>query len=473
MEKLPNNLQENLISLLCFDDANGKIIRGTISVALFEGEYKEIAQKAYNFIDNYKQVPGEHIADLFAEFLEAHDDKAKLYDHILTNLFIVQEDLKQGDVNIQYIMDQLAVFVRRQEIKDAIMQSAQLLQNNDPDALDEIDTILTNGLKGRLQVFDSGTFIRDTDKSLEFLEANSETFPTGIPEFNDHCVGPARKELFLFMAPPKRGKTWALINFGRRVIQARLKVCHVTLEMSETRMAQRYLQNIFAISKRDAKTLEMFFKRNPDGTFLDLDLQTVNSKLLFSDPQIRRKLINKINRKTYRSLVDRLVIKQFPSGSLSVTQLTAYLNLLEEREKFIPDLLIIDYPDLMAVDINNFRHSIGHIFVKLRGLAVERNIALVTATQANRSGASAKQVSDINVAEDFSKIATADSVVTYSQTEAESQYKLARLYVSNGRNDEDKFTVLISQNYNIGQFVIDSIKMDKNYWGKLEDFSEN
>ena len=76
------------------------------------------------------------------------------------------------------------------------------------------------------------------------------------------------------------------------------------------------------------------------------------------------------------------------------------------------------------------------------------------------------------VAEDWSKIATADNVLTYSQTKYERPLGLARLFVSNGRNDEDKFEILILQSYAIGQFCLDSTYMYNQYWAKINKLAD-
>jgi hypothetical protein len=129
----------------------------------------------------------------------------------------------------------------------------------------------------------------------------------------------------------------------------------------------------------------------------------------------------------------------------------------------VPDMLIIDYPDLMKMDAKNIRTDTGIIYKELRGLFVRRNIAGVVASQGNRSSMNAKVVRDDQIAEDVSKIATADTVITYSQTEQEKKLGLARLFVSNVRNDEDKYMILISQCYSAGQFALDSTLMLSDY----------
>jgi replicative DNA helicase len=130
-------------------------------------------------------------------------------------------------------------------------------------------------------------------------------------------------------------------------------------------------------------------------------------------------------------------------------------------------VIVVDYPDLMKIDPGNARLSIDSIYKDLRGIAVERNAAVVVVSQSHRASANAKTVRSDNVAEAYSKIAHADLVLTYSQTEAEHALGLARLHVAAGRNDQDKFTVVISQQYGMGHFVVDSVMMKGTYWENI------
>jgi hypothetical protein len=157
----------------------------------------------------------------------------------------------------------------------------------------------------------------------------------------------------------------------------------------------------------------------------------------------------------------RLLIKQFPTGSLTTAGLNAYLDYLARNENFKPDLLIIDYVNLMALDRKNIRTEVGRATIELRGIGVARNIAVATVTQGNRESANSKTVSKTQVAEDWSMIGTVDTFLTYSQTPAERKINMARIFVDAARNQRDGFIVLIAQSYESGQFCIDSVYMNE------------
>jgi hypothetical protein len=115
----------------------------------------------------------------------------------------------------------------------------------------------------------------------------------------------------------------------------------------------------------------------------------------------------------------------------------------------------------MAVNVKDLRISLGRNFVSLRGIAGSRNAAVVTATQGNRISATAKLVNTNMVAEDWSKIGTADTVCTFSQTMSEKERGIARVLVAKARRARDKWIAFITQSYETGQFCIDSVYFNK------------
>jgi hypothetical protein len=190
-------------------------------------------------------------------------------------------------------------------------------------------------------------------------------------------------------------------------------------------------------------------------------------KLSMQDKDIRKKLERQIDKFGTR-LLSNIFIKEFATGMLTVRALEVYLDGLENNERFTPDLLIVDYPDLMKIDKDNYRLGIDEVYKEIRGLAKTRNMAVAVVSQGNRDSEKAKNVGSGHVAEAWSKIAHADCIITYQQTPAEHKMGLARLYVAGGRNDEDKLTLIISQNYAFGSFIVDSCLMQgSNYWNQL------
>ncbi len=462
--KLSVSLQENLLVLLIFNKEKASLIRNTTDEALFEGDYQLIAGRAYSYLDQYKTPPEEHISDILEDVLTGDDEKkAKRLGKVLYNIYE-----NEDTVNTEYAMDQLGNFIRQQTFKAGLMKAAQKVQEETDEALDEAESIMTHAMKHRLDLFKPGVFFNDVPNTLNFLNAAEESFPTGITELDHYNLGPGRKELFLVIALIGRGKTWFMINLAKYALMNRKKVCHISLEMSEDEMCQRYYQAFGAIAKRrDDQIFATELILDNDNHLIDLDKYEIHPRIFLDDENVRADLLKRSTE--WGIFLKRLLVKQFPTGGLTIKGLTGYLDSLETSHNFIPDLLIVDYADLFHIEGIDHRIALGNVVKELRGVAVERNIAVVTASQSNREGTKAKRITEGHVAEDWSKVATADVVLTYNQSEEENRRGLARLYVAKGRKDRDKFTVLISQSYATGQFVLESTPMIANYWDMMED----
>lgn len=449
-ERLSGALQENILTLLCFSDSACKLIRTAVGAQMFESSvYREIAAAAIDFVDQYGEAIKTHLPDVLEHILKGSDaSKATLFTRTLDNLFAVKDSL-----NTEYVLSCLEKFVRQQAIKTAIIEAVDAIDRGE---LDVAEAALEKSLRTKATIFDPGTYLTDLKRSLAFLDSTDSAIHLGIPELDRREIGPREQELFLIIAPPKRGKTWGLVHVGKMALVQRRRVLHVTLEMSEDRVAQRYFQSFFSLSKREAIVRITSLEKDDDGRVVNFTQEDIE-RISLRDPNIRKIITSRVTRDFRKR--PPLVIKQFPTGALTIPALDSYLDSLARYQKFHPDVIVVDYPDLMSVDAGNVRVDTGRLYKELRGIGVERNVAMVVASQGNRESSSARLITDSMVAEDYSKIATADNVITYNQTEHERNLGLARLFVSNGRNDEDKFTVLITQKYAIGQFCLDSALM--------------
>lgn len=278
--------------------------------------------------------------------------------------------------------------------------------------------------------------------------------------------------------------TWFLIQLAKMAMLSNLKVCHITLEMSEERIAQRYMQSLFSLPKRQAEKIwRTKFIMDDDEEYVEGMKRVRMDKLVnfaLDDPEVEAKLLREIRKFSgqyvtkdglvlaFRNLLRRVVVRQFPTGNLTMGQLTAYLDSLERNEHFRPDLLILDYPDLMTIPGNDHRLGVIQLFKEIRGMCIERNMAGAIVDQSGKEGAKRETVQDHDIAEAWAKIANIDTALTYSQTAAEAKLGLGRLYVADNRNDKDKFSVLLSQNYALGQFAIQTGLMYEDYWGNVD-----
>lgn len=466
--KLTTNIQEGLVTLLCFNEEQGKIAAGILDTSLLEPPFDDLADRAIAYRKQYGKPPGiAHVDDLFDHILS--DPKHKrlhLYQQILGG---VVEHSKS--INAPYILSRLNAFTREQHLKAAVIQAGERYQQGGPTLITDVELILHKALKLKQEPLDSGVFLLDKKRILGFLNHQVTSIALGIPELDRRGIGPVPGEMMAFMAAKGRGKTFFCIHAGVMALLQGKKVVHITLEMSEDRIMPRYLQRLFAVAKRNEEFEITKFVLDKKNTITDFARETQKPELYFADPRIDKKLARKMDE--WGERFGRLVVKSFPSGMLTVGQLEAYLDGLEASHKFTPDVLIIDYPDLMSIDDRqDHRIALGRLYVELRGIFGARNVAGIVPIQTNRKGESARLVTSELIGEDYSKSQTADVVLTYNQTALERDLGLARIFVDKARGDEDKFSVLISQNYKTGQFCVQSAFMPhQTYWKMVKNAS--
>lgn len=444
--------QENVITLLCFDSDNCKFIKSIVPLELFDPPYyRNIAKKAYAYIDHYNEAPKEHIADELEDYLLS--DKEDRYKDILNNMFIAWS---QG-LNSKYVVEKLIDFIDGQKFIHALIESANLQKGG---KLKEAKQLMRESLDFKFKSFDDGLGLKDFRKVLNSNEDDSDiVIPTGIKELDFNGVGLNRKQLTILQAAVRKGKSTASVSFGKKAVLAGFKVCHISLEIVKEIVLQRYIQSICGLTQRQYSEAirSPMFVRDGNGDINGIEMVTIDRGAL-TDENIGDEIEEQLVR--FNKKIDNLVIIDFPSRSKTPHDIEAYLDYLEKSKNFIPDLLIVDYILMLQIDPKNFRIDLGDKSLQLRKMASERNMAVFSPVQANRQGI--KQASLGTVGESFSLPQNADVFLTYNQTPSEEKSKIARLNV-NTRAGKGNFTVLMLQNYDIMAYCLDSCMLPENY----------
>ena len=146
-------------------------------------------------------------------------------------------------------------------------------------------------------------------------------------------------------------------------------------------------------------------------------------------------------------------IKEYPTQSVTVENLRSYCENLK-RSGFFPDFIVVDYADLLRSDTqySEKRHEHSHIYETLRGWAVEEEIPLWTAAQANRASLSKSQVTVADIAEDFGKAMIADVIVGLCQNKKEKERQEMRLFIAKNRDGTSGLEVLVRTDFTHGRF---------------------
>lgn len=461
-ENFSNALAENLLILLTFSDDKAPMIINNVSIDMFENVYyQNIAKKSIDYYKSFGESPKDHVTDILEKELKSSN--SDIYSKILTDMYEVKDN-----INTKYVLSSLDKFVRAQNIKKAIKKAYENIQRGQ---IEEAEQEIESARKSNIKIFDPGIFFREQEKIFASLEDISEDMIfTGIKELDLLEHVPTRGELMFIMGLPGSGKSWGMTHLGKYADLQRKNVLYLSLELGEKRLIGRELQAYFGLMSRstDKQTGQKetaFFQKDSFGNLIKIDFRQIPDV-----KSLRDKNIEKYLREEYKNLYKpRLLIKEFPSGSLSIRGLKAYLDNLESYYNYIPDIILLDYLDLMYHDAERMRIDLGITGVELRGLARERNIAIVSAAQANRTGEDRPLLTRKNLGEDYSKVKTGDILLTYNKTWWEEKKGLARIYVDKGRNNRDGDIILISQNFTIGQFCLSSINLTSKYYELCEE----
>lgn len=461
-QQLTQSLAENLLTLLCLDPVNGKLIAGLIKAELFSNELQQlVARRVLDYWHQHHRPPGKiHTPDLLADILEdrRHPQSRAIRDFLSSIVLLFD-----SNINTTYVLDQLQAFVRMQEFNRAVMETAQQLTSRQQLANNDIEQMWGKLLRTRHVTFTPGTRLGDYQKVLDWMERRSVEFSTGVKTLNDAGVVPARGAVMLYLAPKGSGKSWFLTDISKRGFRDGKKVSLLSTEMYEPLVLQRLYQSLFAVPKNSRVRLAPMSRLELDRRerFAGITEEEVEPEWALDSPIAADELASHLI--PFGVKVDNLIIKHFPRGTLTMDQLRAYLDNLELVENFIPDMIVLDYFGLVKTDPRNKTESLTSAFHDFCSILSERNIAGVTAHQLTRKGAAAMVAGSTQVAGSWEMVGAADDVLVYSASEAERARGLGRLMVNHSRESEDHWTSLLTQNYPTGQYCLESIRLPPEY----------
>ena len=317
--------------------------------------------------------------------------------------------------DLDYVKDEILDFCKNQKLKKAILESVDLLENKDYDGIKMVvDTAMRAGTTRDL----GHDYISGFEERLE--TSARKTTPTPWPVINDIMDGGlGGGELGVMVAPAGIGKTWFLQTVGADAIKKGMKVVHYTLELNQAYVGLRYDTIISGINTQQLK----YYKED------------VQSKLF--------------------DIKGNLMIKYYPTRTASVQTISSHLKQLELIE-FKPDVIVVDYADILK-PISNYREkrlNLGETYEHLRGMAGEFDVPVWTASQANRSSLEEEVIGADKVSEDYSKVMTADFVMSISRKVEDKVANLARVHIIKNRFGVDGVTYPTDMNTDIGKIMV-------------------
>jgi len=402
------NFQIKLISSLFTDRLFLQQISDILERKFFESEANQfIIGVILDYFQEYKDAPTMEVLKVKLDEL----DNDLLGETVKSHLKDVYKQFEATD--LEFIKNKTLDFCKNQALKKAIVESVELLQVGE---FDEIKVKIDNAMKAGVEK-DLG---HDYNNEIEIRYQESVRNPvtTGWEVIDDLADGGLGKgELGVMVAPAGIGKSWALVNVGANAVKAGLSVVHYTLELNEHYVGMRY-----------------------DSVFTGI----ANQDLRYHQDKIK---------KVVDELPGSLTVKYYPTKGAGINTLAAHLERCRVNDKK-PDLIIVDYADLLRGQGKEKRHELGNIYEDLRGMAGEYQIPVWTASQANRSALQEDVIQADKIAEDYSKIMTADFVVSLSRKIEDKVAGTGRWHVIKNRFGPDGITLPSKINASNGKMEI-------------------
>ena len=402
------SFQTKLIACLFKDRAFLQQIMDILDPVYFESEANiTIVESIKDYFQEYKQPPTMEVMSVKVKELDNDMLKTQVVEHL-------KDSYKQLDApDLDFVKEQTIKFCKNQVLKSAIMESVQLLERGE---YDQIKMTIDDAMKAGLERAIGHEYIEEID--ARYLESVRNTVTTGWDIIDDIADGGLGKgELGVFVAPSGIGKSWALVNVGAAAVKAGLNVIHYTLELNESYVGLRY----------------------------DAVLSGIQAQELKYHIEEVKDIVGKLEGK--------LIVKYYPTKGGTVNTLASHIDKCR-LQGFDPDLIIVDYADLLRGHGKEVRHELGNIYEDLRGLAGEHEIPVWTASQANRSALSDDIIGAEKIAESYAKIMTADFVVSLSRKIEDKLANTGRWHIIKNRFGQDGITFPSKMNASNGQIEI-------------------
>jgi replicative DNA helicase len=410
--------QKKTLALFMRDTQFANRTKDLIDPAYFANDaHGQLISLIKNHLQVHKSVPDLRI---LTQILKDEKAKNRIRDDSLAEIKIAIKDAVRTDLsNSSYVAEKVSDFAKFTAMEQAILKSVELLQRGDFAGIEKLQKAALNvGVttdEGDYHYFgeiEARTQVREDWKAGKIVKRGISTGYAEI-DANLYHGGWGRREMSLLMGAAKAGKSLGLGEFTKNASLLGMNTAYLSLEVSKAIIADR----------------------------LDANVSDTAMRLLKDDPQTVKARI-----KAAEAKAGHLILRDFASGTLKPSQIKRILEKWRS-EGIILDLLSVDYADIMAAEYrsDNQIDNLRSIYIDLRAIAFEEDLALLSATQTNRAGAAAHTAKMTDVAEDFNKIRTADVVIAINATDAEKKSGEARLTWVASRNTEDGFSLLIRQ----------------------------
>jgi archaellum biogenesis ATPase FlaH len=375
----------------------------------FEGVYRQLFKQVGLYVQKYNKLPTQESFKI--ELDDADNFNDEQYRHAVE---ILPEIFRTEKIDDEWLIDKTEKWCQDRALHNAVMESISIIdgkhQSLSKNALPEI---LSDALAVNFDANIGHDYIENFSERYEFYHKEEERIPFDLDYFNKITKGGLpNKTLNIALAGTGVGKSLFMCHVGAAALTEGKNVLYITMEMAEERIAERIDANLLNIP---------------------IDQLDKLSKDMFSQK------VSQLAKQTN----GRLIVKEYPTGSAHSGHFRALLNELKLKKKFEPDIIFIDYLNICASSrmkgmggaINSYTY-VKAIAEELRGLAVEFDVPVLSATQTTRSGYSNSDVGLEDTSESFGLPATADLMFALVSTEElEQQGQIMVKQLKNRYND--------------------------------------
>jgi len=385
MERIETSILKNLI----YNEEYSRKVIPFIKPEYFEQRSeKVIFEEITNFIVKYGSAITIEALNIETE------NRTDLTENEIKEIRELNSSFEETVVDNQWLLDSTEKWCRDRAIYLALMESISLADGKDESkGRDAIPSILSDALSVSFDNHIGHDYLNDYEERYESYHRKEDKIPFDLEFFNKVTKGGLpNKTLNIALAGTGVGKSLFMCHVASSVLLQGKNVLYITLEMAEEKIAERI-----------------------DANLLNVNIQNI---IDIPKPMFGTKVTN-LTRKTQ----GQLIIKEYPTASAHSGHFKALLNELALKKSFKPDIIFVDYLNICAssryranANVNSYSY-IKAIAEELRGLAVEANLPIVSATQTTRSGYGSSDVDLTDTSESFGLPATADLMFALISTE--------------------------------------------------------
>jgi len=377
-----------LSNLIHNEDYCRKVIPFIKPIYFANRDERIVFEEIEKFLEKYNALPTKETLTIGV------DSRKDLTDEEYKKIVELIGSLEKTEVDLQWLHDETEKFCKDKAIYNAVLDGIKIIDGKDKNRTPEaIPTILSDALAVSFDLTVGHDYVDDGLNRYEFYHKKEDKIKFDLDYFNKITKGGLpQKTLNIALAGTGVGKSLFMCHVASSCLMQGKNVLYITLEMAEERIAERIDANLMNITIDDLHTLP---------------------KKMFEN------YLNKIQKKTN----GKLIIKEYPTASAHVGNFRSLIKELALKRSFRPDIIFIDYLNICASSRFRGNANVGSYFYikaiaeELRGLAVETNVPIVSATQTTRSGFVSSDIGLEDTSESFGLPATADLMFALISTE--------------------------------------------------------